>query len=130
VELARIGSRVINLTTTSSSRGSGPFFLRNDALVTTDPARTGLSGSAGSITLSGQRISILLWNGAIVDSAKNVVFKTQYGGYLQVCAATVEANDGAGTIDTRNVSDGAYKDAASTITGIVLGKPFAPGCQF
>src|SRR5262249_29062876 len=130
VEFARIGSRVINLTTTTSSTGSGPFFLRNDALVTTDPARTGLSGSAGNITLSGQRVSILLWNGAIVDSAKNVVFKTPYGGYLQVCTATVEANDGAGTIDTRYVTDGAYKNATSTIDGMVVGKPFVPGCQF
>jgi len=131
VEFARVGSRVVNLTaTTSNGAGAGPFFLRNDALVTTDPARTGLSGTAGNITLSGQRTSILLWNGAIVDSAKNVVFKTQYAGYLQVCTATVEANDGAGTIDTRYVSDGAFRNAASTINGTVLGKPFAPGCQF
>ena len=131
IELARVGSRVINLTATSSnSSGAGPFFLRNDALVTTDPARTGLSGTPGNITLSAQRTIMLVWNGATIDSAKNVVFKTQYGGFLQVCTATVEANDGAGTIDTRYVSDGAFKNATSTINGIVVGKPFVPGCQF
>jgi hypothetical protein len=42
--------------------------------------------------------------------------------------SAVDANNGAGEIDTRRVSDGAFRDATSTITGNVVGKPFGEGC--
>ena len=131
-DFVRLGSRVINLTaqTSSSNNGSRYMLFRNDAVVTTDPDRTGLSGTAGNITFNQSRAYIGVDSGAVVDSAQNVVFKDQYGGSLFVCGATVEAGSGNGDIDTRYVSGGASSGPSSTISGTVVGQPFTsiPGC--
>jgi hypothetical protein len=131
-EFVRLGGRVINLTaqTSSNNSGSRDFLFRNGAVVTTDPARTGLSGTAGNITFNQQRSYIGVESGAVVDSAQNVVFKNQYGGAVFVCGATVEAASGNGVIDTRYVSGGVFRDPSSTISGTVVGAPFTeiPGC--
>ena len=131
-DFVRLGSRVINLTAQTSSTQGGSRYMdfSNGAVVTTDPARTGLPGTAGNITFNQQRAYIGVESGAVVDSAQNVVFKDQYGGALFVCAATVEAGNGNGVIDTRYVSGGVVRDASSTISGTVVGMPFTviPGC--
>jgi hypothetical protein len=131
-EFVRLGGRVINLTAQTSSTNSGSRYMlfRNDAVVTTDPARTGLSGTAGNITFNQSRAYIGVESGAVVDSAQNVVFKNTYGGSLFVCGATVEAASGNGVIDTRYVSGGVFRDPSSTISGTAVGEPFTqiPGC--
>jgi hypothetical protein len=129
VEQARLGSRVINASTQSSSASSRIFLLRNHALLTTNPARTGLSGTAGNITLSHQKFGIDIRSDSLVDSGANVVLKTPYGvGNVCVAnASTISAKGGIGTVDTRLVTGTPIQDATSTVTGIVLGKPFVEG---
>jgi hypothetical protein len=129
IEEARLGSRVVNVSTQSSSTAARTFLLRNHALVTTNPARTGLVGTAGNVTLSHQKFGIDVRGGSVVDSGANVVLKTPYG-VSDVCVAStsaISAKGGAGKVDTRLVTGTPIHDVTSTVTGIVLGKPFVEG---
>jgi hypothetical protein len=113
----------------SSSASVRIFLLRNHALLTTNPARTGLSGTAGNITLSHQKFGIDIRSDSLVDSGANVLLKTPYGvGNVCVASAsTISAKGGIGTVDTRLVTGTPIQDATSTIVGVVLGKPFVEG---
>ena len=129
IEEARLGSRVVNISTQTSSTGAHMFLLRNHALVTTNPARTGLVGTTGNITFSHQKFGIDIRSESVVDSGANVVLKTPYG-VNNVCLASssaIIAKGGAGTVDTRLVTGTPIQEATSTVTGIVLGKPFVEG---
>jgi hypothetical protein len=124
VERVRIGSRVITIgAQTSSTTGVSRFFLiRNDALVTTNPARTGLVGGAGDITLRQQRDAIRVRDQSIVDSGRNLVLRAEYGGAVCLTrGATLAANGGAGTIDVRGVAEGVFVDPTSALVGSILG---------
>lgn len=124
----RLGSRVITMTLQSSSSTGSRFFVVDDAVVTTNPARTGLAGGTiGNVTLSQQRGSIDVGDGSVIDSGKNVVLKAQYlsSSVAVRGASAIVAKDGAGTIDTRSVAGTVTRDAASVVVGTVVGKPFA-----
>jgi hypothetical protein len=128
VEQARLGGRVVNLLTTSSSSAPRSCLLRNNALVTTNPVRTGLAGSAGNVTLSHENGSIAIRSSTVVDSGKDVVLRTPYNAGTACVSGTsaIVAHGGAGTIDTRLVTN-AVRDATSAVIGLVLGKPFVLG---
>jgi hypothetical protein len=129
IDQARLGSRVVNISTSSSNAMSRIFLFRNNVLVTTNPSRTGLVGTPGNITLTHQKWGIDIRTGSVVDSGANVILKTPYG-VNNVCVAgtsAIAAKGGIGTIDTRLVTGTPFVDASSTVTGNVLGKPFVVG---
>lgn len=136
VEGARLGSRVVTLGVQTSA--VGPQFVLDGALVTTNPARTGLSGTPGHVTMSQQRSGIVVRNGSTVDSGRNVVLKAQYISTAHpsrgVClgnGSAIVANGGAGVVDTRLVAGlGPFRDASSVVLGTVVGSPFVldAGC--
>jgi hypothetical protein len=128
VEQARVGGRVVNISTTSSSSNPRFFLLRNNSVVTTNPVRTGLAGWNGNVTLGHENGSIAIRGSTVVDSGKDVVLKTPYnpGTACVSSNSAIVARGGAGTIDTRLVTN-AVRDATSAVIGFVLGKPFILG---
>jgi hypothetical protein len=122
----RLGSRAVTIAAQSSSSTGPRFFLLSNAVVTTNPGRTGLvGGTIGNVTLAQQRGPIDIADGSIVDAGRNVVLKAQYGqSNVAVAGSTIVAKGGSGQIDTRNVVGAVTRDASSTIQGVVVGKPF------
>jgi hypothetical protein len=96
--------------------------IAGGSVVTTNPTRTGRSGSAGDVTVVAAG-DVVVADGAVIDSGRNVRIQTQRAGD-RVClsgGATLIAADGRGTIDLRGARGGVVDDGSTRFVGRVLG---------
>jgi hypothetical protein len=132
VERARVASQRIRVDATAgvSVVGTKSVTLRDRALLTTDPTRTGLPPGGGDVGLRATgRVTVTR---ATVDAARNVTVDTRRAGH-DLClsfGAHLEsryANGRAGRISLANVRGTAFDDGSTTIVGQLVGKGLTAG---